>query len=128
MRPGKPLAFGQLGQRPFLGLPGNPVSAAVTFELFGRPAIRKLLGCRQLERTSVDVVLEGEDIERSDRRHFVRARLRSQDGTLVATTTGGQGSHRLSSLVGAAALLVVMEGEGSVRAGDRLEALLLSDG
>jgi molybdopterin molybdotransferase len=125
MRPGKPLAFGLLGGAPFLGLPGNPVSAAVTFELFGRPAIRKLLGCRQLERTSVDVVLEGEDIERADRRHFVRARLQSRDGTLFATTTGSQGSHRLSSLVGATALLVVMEGEGSVHAGDHLQALLL---
>jgi molybdopterin molybdotransferase len=125
MRPGKPLAFGLLGRAPFLGLPGNPVSAAVTFELFGRPAIRKLLGCRQLERTTVDVVLEGEDIERGDRRHFVRARLDSRDGTLVATTTGSQGSHRLSSLVGATALLVVMEGEGSVHAGDHLQALLL---
>jgi molybdopterin molybdotransferase len=125
MRPGKPLAFGRLGGAPFLGLPGNPVSAAVTFELFGRPAIRKLLGCRQLERTSVDVVLEGEDIERADRRHFVRARLQSRGGTLFATTTGSQGSHRLSSLVGATALLVVMEGEGSVHAGDHLQALLL---
>jgi molybdopterin molybdotransferase len=125
MRPGKPLAFGLLGRAPFLGLPGNPVSAAVTFELFGRPAIRKLLGCRQLERTTVEVVLEGEDIERADRRHFVRARLQSRDGTLVATTTGSQGSHRLSSLVGATALLVVMEGEGSVHAGDHLQALLL---
>jgi molybdopterin molybdotransferase len=125
MRPGKPLAFGLLGRTPLLGLPGNPVSAAVTFELFGRPAIRKLLGCHQLERATVDVVLEGEDIERADRRHFVRARLESRDGTLVAITTGSQGSHRLSSLVGATALLVVMEGEGSVRAGDHLEALLL---
>jgi molybdopterin molybdotransferase len=127
MRPGKPLAFGRLGGTPFLGLPGNPASAAVTFELFGRPAIRKLLGCRRLERTMVEVVLEGEDIERSDRRHFVRARLESRDGTLVATTTGSQGSHRISSLVGATALLVVMEGEGSVRAGDHLQAMLLGD-
>jgi molybdopterin molybdotransferase len=128
MRPGKPLAFGLLGDTPFLGLPGNPVSAAVTFELFGRPAIRRLLGCRQLERTMVEVVLEGEDLERTDRRHFVRARLHSRDGTLVATTTGSQGSHRLSSLIGATALLVVLEGEGNVRAGDHLEALLLGDG
>jgi molybdopterin molybdotransferase len=128
MRPGKPLAFGLLGDTPFLGLPGNPVSAAVTFELFGRPAIRRLLGCRQLERTMVEVVLEGEDLERTDRRHFVRARLHSRNGTLVATTTGSQGSHRLSSLIGATALLVVLEGEGSVRAGDHLEALLLGDG
>ncbi len=127
MRPGKPLAFGLIGETPVLGLPGNPVSAAVTFELFGRPALRKMLGCSQVERPSVEVVLEGQDIERADRRHFVRAGLRSRGGTLVATPTGDQGSHRISSLTGAAALLVIREGEGIVRAGDHLEAILLND-
>jgi len=127
MRPGKPLAFGMIGETPVLGLPGNPVSAAVTFELFGRPALRKLLGCRQVERPTAEVVLDGEDIERADRRHFVRASLRSRGGTLVATPTGDQGSHRISSLTGATALLVIMEGEGTVHAGDHLPAILLND-
>jgi molybdopterin molybdotransferase len=127
MRPGKPLAFGRLGGVPMLGLPGNPVSAAVTFELFGRPAIRKMLGSNRLHRPMIEVELEGEEIERADRRHFVRARLGSRAGTLVATPTGSQASHRIASLQGVAALLVVMEGEGSVHIGEHIPALLLND-
>ncbi len=127
MRPGKPVAFGLLGATPLLGLPGNPVSAAVTFELFGRPAIRRMLGSRQILRPTIEVVLEGEDIPRGDRRHYVRAWLDSRGGTLVARTTGAQESHLISSLQGATALLVVEVGEGVVRAGEHLPALLLND-
>ena len=71
--------------------------------------------------------LKGEDIPRSDRRHFVRARLESRGGTLIARTTGAQGSHLISSLQGASCLLVIMEGEGVVRQGDTVSALLLND-
>ncbi len=127
MRPGKPLAFGKLGETPLLGLPGNPVSAAVTFELFGRPAIRRMLGCTRVERPLVEAELEGEAIARVDRRQYVRVRLRSRGGTLVATPTGAQGSHLISSLQGATALLVIEEGQGTVRPGDLLPALLLND-
>jgi molybdopterin molybdotransferase len=127
MRPGKPLAFGLLGKTPLLGLPGNPVSAAVTFELFGRPAIRQMLGCAEVERPTVEAVLEGGDIARGERRHYVRARLASRGGTLVARPTGEQGSHLISSLQGASALLVIAEGEGVVRAGEVVPALLLND-
>lgn len=128
MRPGKPLAFGLLGGTPLLGLPGNPVSAAVTFEIFGRPAIRRMLGCRQVERPLVEAVLEGEEIARGDRRHYVRARLSARGGTLVAHTTGAQGSHLISSLRGASAYLVIDEGEGVVGAGSLVPAVLLNDG
>jgi molybdopterin molybdotransferase len=128
MRPGKPLAFGLLGATPLLGLPGNPVSAAVTFELFGRPALRLLLGARPIERPVVEVVYAGADLPRADRRHFVRVRLESRRGTLAAMPTGEQGSHLISSLRGATALLVVPEGEGIVRSGDVVAALLLNDG
>jgi len=129
MRPGKPLAFGMLGETPLLGLPGNPVSAAVTFELFGRPALRTLLGCAQVERPQIEVVLDESigEIARSDRRHFVRARLSSRGGMLLAHTTGAQESHLISSLQGATALLVIAEGEGVMRAGDHVQALLLND-
>jgi molybdopterin molybdotransferase len=127
MRPGKPLAFGFAGSTPLLGLPGNPVSAAVTFELFGRPAIRTMLGAVTWERPNLDVVYAGEPLERADRRHFVRARLDSRGGKLVAVPTGEQGSHLLTSLRGATALLVVMEGEGLVQPGEILPALLLND-
>jgi molybdopterin molybdotransferase len=127
MRPGKPLAFGALGQTPLLGLPGNPVSTAVTFELFGRPAIRRMLGCAQIERPVVEVELAGEPVERGDRRHYVRVRLESRAGRLVATPTGPQGSHVITSLLGASALLVVDEGEGHLAPGDHARALLLAD-
>jgi len=127
MRPGKPLAFGTLGDTPLLGLPGNPVSAAVTFELFGRPAIRRMLGAARVERPRVEVVLEGADIARAERRQFVRARLESRGGTLVALTTGAQDSHIITSLRGATALLVIPEGAGLVRSGEHVSALLLND-
>ena len=127
MRPGKPLAFGHLGQTPLLGLPGNPVSAAVTFELFGRPAIRRMLGAAQVERPVVTVTLEGDAQRRTDRRQFVRVRLASHAGQLVAHTTGAQDSHLISSLQGASALLIVPEGEGVIRPGETAQALLLND-
>lgn len=127
MRPGKPVAFGTLGDTPLLGLPGNPVSTAVTFELFGRPAIRRMLGCAQIERPVVEVELAGEPVERGDRRHYVRVRLESLAGRLVATPTGPQGSHVITSLVGASALLVVAEGTGRIEPGGHASALLLAD-
>jgi len=127
MRPGKPLAFGWLGETPLLGLPGNPVSAAVTFELFGRPAIRRMLGSAHVERPLVEVTLAGGDIERSDRRHYVRARLESEHGALTAYPTGAQGSHIISSLRGATAYLVVGEGDGALHSGEHVKALLLND-
>jgi molybdopterin molybdotransferase len=127
VRPGKPLAFGLLGATPLLGLPGNPVSAAVTFELFGRPAIRRMLGARQIERPRITAQLSGGDLARGDRQQYVRARLSAEDGVLLAHPTGDQGSHIISSLRGASCYLIVDIGEGVVRTGERLPALLLND-
>jgi molybdopterin molybdotransferase len=127
MRPGKPLAFGTIGETPLLGLPGNPVSTAVTFELFGRPAIRRMLGGAEIERPTIEVELGGAPIEQGDRRHYVRARLASHAGRLVATPTGPQGSHIITSLLGASALLVIHEGTGTIQPGERLSALLLAE-
>jgi molybdopterin molybdotransferase len=127
MKPGKPLAFGLLGETPLLGLPGNPASAAVTFELFGRPAIRSLLGCTQIERPLVQARLVGSAIERGDRRHFVRVRLASHAGVLEARQTGPQDSHLITSLQGASAYVVIDEGTGFVNEGELLPALLLND-
>ncbi|MGE5335761.1 MAG: gephyrin-like molybdotransferase Glp [Nitrososphaerota archaeon] len=127
MKPGKPLAFGLLGETPLLGLPGNPASAAVTFELFGRPAIRQLLGCAQIERPLVQAKLMGSAIARGDRRHFVRVWLSARHGVLEAWQTGAQDSHLISSLRGASAYLVIAEGEGIVAEGEMVPALLLND-
>jgi molybdopterin molybdotransferase len=127
MRPGKPLAFGWLGDTPLIGLPGNPVSAAVTFELFARPAIRRMLGAATVFRPKIEVTLDGSDIEQGDREHYVRVRLHAEDGVLHAQPTGDQRSHIITSLRGASAYLIIGIGEGVVRAGDRVPALLLND-
>jgi molybdopterin molybdotransferase len=124
VRPGKPLAFGKMGATPLIGLPGNPASSAVTFEVFARPLIRTLLGCNPISRPQIAVKL-GSEIARGDRRHYVRAHLRYADGTVTATPTGDQGSHRIASLLGADALLIIAEGAGSIAAGEVIPALLL---
>ncbi|HEX7736980.1 MAG TPA: gephyrin-like molybdotransferase Glp [Ktedonobacteraceae bacterium] len=125
MRPGKPVAFGHIGQTPLLGLPGNPVSAAVTFELFGRPVLRKMLGHARLLRPQVSVVVEDDLGERSMRRHYVRAHVTWRDGHFVARTTGNQGSNIMTSLLNANALLIVPEGGVELKAGDTTQALML---
>lgn len=125
MRPGKPVAFGHIGSVPLLGLPGNPVSAAVTFELFGRPVIRKMLGHTRLLRPQVDVIVEDGVSDRAMRRHYVRARVEWRDGRYVAHTTGNQGSHIMTSLLNANALVIVPEGGVEVHPGDTAKAIML---
>ena len=125
MRPGKPVAFGHIGSVPLLGLPGNPVSAAVTFELFARPVIRKMLGHTRLLRPQIDVVVEDGVSDRAMRRHYVRAQVQWRDGRFVARTTGNQGSHIMTSLLNANALVIVPEGGGEVHPGDTAKAIML---
>lgn len=125
VRPGKPLAFGTIDGVPVIGLPGNPVSSAVTFELFARPLIRTLLGAHDVQREAITVVL-GTVVQRGDRRHYVRARLSYTDGHVIAHPTGDQGSHRIASLLDAKALVVIAEGTGDIPAGTVVPALLLS--
>jgi molybdopterin molybdotransferase len=125
MRPGKPVAFGSIGETPLLGLPGNPVSTAVTFALFGRPLIRKMLGHTRLSKPQIDVVVEDGVSERAQRRHYVRAHVAWQDGRFVAHTTGNQGSHIMTSLLDANAFVIVPEGGVEVKAGNTAKALML---
>ena len=129
MRPGAPLGFGLLGGTPWIGLPGNPVSTMVTFELFVRPAIRRLLGHRLPFRRTVPVCV-AEPITLGPRlRHFLRAVVQPEGagGALVARLTGPQGSGILTSMARANALLIVPEDRAGVSAGDTLAALLLDD-
>ena len=129
MRPGAPLGFGLLHRTPWIGLPGNPVSTMVTFELFVRPAIRRLLGHRLPFRRTVPVCM-GERVTLGPRlRHFLRAVVRPEGtgGTLVARLTGPQGSGILTSMARANALLIVPEDRAEVSTGDTLAALLLDD-
>jgi len=126
MRPGKPVAFGSIGKVPLLGLPGNPVSAAVTFELFGRPIIRKMLGHTRLLRPQVDVVVRDGVDERVMRRHYVRAWVEWRDGRFVARTTGNQGSHITTSLLHANAFVIVPEGGVQIQPGGSAKAIMLT--
>jgi molybdopterin molybdotransferase len=125
MRPGKPVAFGYISKVPLLGLPGNPVSTAVTFELFGRPVIRKMMGHTRLFKPQVDVVVEDGVSDRATRRHYVRAYVEWRDGRFVAHTTGNQGSNILTSLLNANALIIVPEGGFEVHPGDTAKAMML---
>lgn len=125
MRPGKPVAFGHIGTVPLLGLPGNPVSSAVTFELFGRPVLRKMLGHTRLTRQQVDVTVVDGVGEQAWRRHYVRAYVEWRDGHFLAHTTGNQGSHIMTSLLNANALVIVPEGGTEVHPGDTAKAMML---
>jgi molybdopterin molybdotransferase len=126
MRPGAPLAFGMLKDIPWLGVSGNPVSAMVSFELFVRPALRKMQGHAALFRRTVTVTLEEEVKIGARLTHFLRAIVRrTNDGILVARLTGQQSSAMLTSMAKANALLIVPESSPKVAAGSQLNALML---
>lgn len=124
LRPGKPLAFGKLRNVPFFGLPGNPVSAMVTFDLFVRPALRKLL--HRPTHVPTMTVSTAEAIKSDGRRSYLRVKLeRKDDGSQIARLTGTQSSGALMSMVLADGLLIVPEGMTLVEAGTPLEVRLL---
>lgn len=128
MRPGAPLGFGTLDGMPWIGLPGNPVSAMVTFELFARPVIRRMLGHTRLFRRPLSAVLEEPVTIGARLMHFLRAVTRVRDdGSLSVRLTGPQGSGILTSMSQANALLIVPEDRPRVEAGERLHVLPLSE-
>ena len=125
MRPGKPLAFGTYGGVTYFGLPGNPVSAMVSFERFVRPVLRKMSGLQALFRPEVQATLL-ESISSDGRESYLRAIVsQPEPGVYEAVTTGDQGSHIMTSLVQANALLIVPEGVTAVPAGTRLAAMMI---
>lgn len=123
IRPGKPLAFGHLGGVPFVGLPGNPVSAMVTFDVFVRPLLLRLGG--RADTTPTTTALLGEAIHSDGRRTYLRVRLTLEDGRLVAHTTGTQSSGALMSMVLADGLLIIPEDVTHAPAGAELSVRLL---
>lgn len=130
MQPGKPLAFGRLGRlrRPVIGLPGNPVSALVTFELFVRPLIRAMLGLPGSGRLVVPAVAAERIAKDPDRRAYLRVTLRREgDATLSAHRAGGQASNQLRPLAAANGLLVVPEGEPAAEAGTTYDAVVIGE-
>jgi len=124
MRPGKPLAFGQFKGIPFIGLPGNPVSAFVGFEVFVRPTLERLSGLEVTSRPRVHVRL-AEDISSDGRESYLRAHVHEENGILSAQLAGHQGSGNLLSIVRANALLIIPAGVKSLAAGIEVDAWLL---
>lgn len=125
MRPGKPLAFGSYRGVPYLGLPGNPVSAMVSFERFARPAILKMAGHHNLARPSVMVrTLDG--LNSDGRETYARAVVsRDENGDYQASFAASQGSHVMTSLTQANALVIIPEGTKKVEVGQQLRALMI---
>jgi molybdopterin molybdotransferase len=127
MRPGAPLGFGRLGTMPWIGLPGNPVSTMVTFELFVRPMLRRMLGHTRLFRKPVRVTLAEPVNTGAQLTHFLRAIVSVDDGALTARLTGPQGSGILTSMALANALLVVPHERQHYEAGETLNAIPLGE-
>jgi molybdopterin molybdotransferase len=126
MRPGKPITFGSLGSRPVWGLPGNPVSAMVTFELFVRPALLKMGGRRRLTRPRVRARTLEVIPNPGSRRGYLRVQLEATADGLGARLTGEQGSAILRSMVAADGLAVVPP-DTVVPVGAEIEVIQLRD-
>jgi len=125
MKPGKPLAFGLLpGGVPLIGLPGNPVSAMVSFEQFARPAILKMLGHQDLDKPTVRAILD-EALTNSGRRGFIRVVVARHADGYHARSTGEQGSGVLTSMAKANGLAIVPEGIRRVDAGSEVVVQML---
>jgi len=125
LKPGKPTWFGTRDGKLVFGLPGNPVSAMVTFHLFARPALRALAGARP-DDTRATAILDEPLPRNSSRDEVVRCRVRAaEDGWHVTPTRGDQSSHVLTSMLGAEAFAIVEAGEGTIEAGERVPVELL---
>ena len=124
VRPGKPLAVGTYRAVPFIGLPGNPVSAFVGFELFVRPALARLAGLGVPRQRIVHATL-AEPVKSDGRESYLRANVSERDGRYALRLAGDQGSANLYSLVQANALLIIPAGVKSLAVGDRVRAWLV---
>jgi len=134
MKPGKPLAFGIIkgvGKAgiarniPHLGLPGNPVSSMVTFELFVRPAMLKMMGKKNLAKPTIEAVVENPVVNRDQRRLFARVIVEKRNGQYFARLTGPQGSGILTSMTSANGLMIIPEDKAEVVAGDIVQVMML---
>jgi molybdopterin molybdotransferase len=129
MKPGKPLAFGTFkrddGKRlPHLGLPGNPASSMVTFEVFARPAILKMMGKSNLVKPSIKAIMEDSVKNKDGRRIFARVAISKRDGKYFACLTGPQGSGILTSMAKANGLAIIPETVKEVKPGDAVEVMM----
>lgn len=121
MKPGKPLVFGTIGNKPVFGLPGNPTSAMISFEQFVRPALFKMMGRKNLFRSLLDAVLAQDVKVSSGRLHLVRCKLFEKDGVKIAVSTGTQSSGALRSMVMADGLMILPPEKAPFKAGDKIK-------
>jgi len=133
MKPGKPLAFGTFKRNggkkvPHLGLPGNPVSSMITFEVFGRPAIFKMMGKRNLARPNVTAVTESSIKNDDSRRIFARVVVSRREGKYFARLTGPQGSGVLTSMAKANGLAIIPETTKELKPGTTVDVMLFGWG
>ena len=127
MKPGKPMAFGVLNGKPVFGLPGNPVSTMVSFELFVRPSLLKMQGFENLFRPSVEARLLHPLTKSPERRHYVRSIVYRDGDEWTVQAIEAQGSNILHSMVRANALVVFPEYETELAAGSRVQVILLEE-
>jgi molybdopterin molybdotransferase len=127
MQPGMPQGFGTIGpdSTPIFTLPGNPVSAFVSFEVFVRPAIRRMLGVQQLYRPLVRATLTEPIAKSEGKRSYVRSRIEVRDGAYAVTPVGGMGSHLVADLALANSFIVVPEHVTAVPAGSTVSVMML---
>jgi molybdopterin molybdotransferase len=127
MQPGKPQGFGTVGpdSTPIITLPGNPVSAFVSFEVFVRPMIRRMLGVETLNRPVVSAKCVGGLKSPAGRRQYARGWLDVEDGRYVVTPVGGQGSHLVGDLAHSNSLIVVPEDVTQVADGAPVDVMVL---
>jgi molybdopterin molybdotransferase len=125
MKPGKPLLLARNGRTPVVGLPGNPVSAQVTFRLFVRPLLRAMLVAAPVDDlVRAMVAIDAPLTMSTDRPTYLRARVRPEGDRLIATLSPRQGSAALTSLISTNALVVVQPGDHALPAHAKLPALL----
>ncbi|MFP3853457.1 MAG: gephyrin-like molybdotransferase Glp, partial [Anaerolineales bacterium] len=124
VRPGKPLANGRYRGRPFIGLPGNPVSAWVTFALFVRPALAQMLGQPKPKPRTITATLD-ESVDSDGRESYLRVKLHKEDSDYVARLTGSQDSAVLSSLAKADGLMILPSGVEHLTAGSKVQVWLM---
>jgi molybdopterin molybdotransferase len=127
MQPGKPQGFGHIGpdKTPIFTLPGSPVSAFVSFEVFVRPVLRRMLGLEPLHRPTVRAVLQDTIGSPAGKRQFLRASLSVEEGRYVVRPSGRAGSHLLAGLATADSLIVVEEEITHLESGDAVTVMML---
>lgn len=125
-RPGHPMTFGRIGTKPVFGLPGNPVSSAVSFLLYARPALLKMMGHKNLFLPVVQATLAHDIRKTPGLKEFIRCRMQKDEGRVLVSSTGTQSSGVLKSLSLAQGLIVAHENESFLAKGSKVPVILLN--